>query len=93
MPRVLFLALPLAIPAALFSSRIQHVLPSRLQVYLSHQPIVAGPTIETEKKEDWSLASCEAHKYTSEIISLDPLVIYINNFTSFQEAEGLIKAG
>ncbi|KAF2464088.1 uncharacterized protein BDR25DRAFT_243513, partial [Lindgomyces ingoldianus] len=36
---------------------------------------------------------CEAHKYTTEIVSLDPLVIYINNFTSTQEAENLIKAG
>ncbi|KAJ4372464.1 hypothetical protein N0V83_004238 [Neocucurbitaria cava] len=33
------------------------------------------------------------HQYTSEIISLDPLVIYINNFTSSQEAEEFINLG
>ncbi|KAF2707478.1 hypothetical protein K504DRAFT_482892 [Pleomassaria siparia CBS 279.74] len=37
--------------------------------------------------------SCESHQYTNEIVSLDPLVIYINNFTSFQEAEDLIRLG
>ncbi|KAF2869459.1 hypothetical protein BDV95DRAFT_449150, partial [Massariosphaeria phaeospora] len=36
---------------------------------------------------------CEAHKYTSEIVSLDPLVIYINNFTSPAEAQELINIG
>ncbi|KAF2653345.1 hypothetical protein K491DRAFT_579128, partial [Lophiostoma macrostomum CBS 122681] len=35
----------------------------------------------------------EAHRYTTEIVSLDPLVIYINNFTSLRDAEELIKAG
>jgi prolyl 4-hydroxylase len=37
--------------------------------------------------------ACKAHQYTSEIISLDPLVIYINNFTSAPEAEELINIG
>ncbi|KAF2118297.1 hypothetical protein BDV96DRAFT_381915 [Lophiotrema nucula] len=90
MPKALLLALPLAIPVALFSTQI---LPSLFQTYLSQQPLVAEPTIATPEKEEWSLEACEAHKYTSEIVSLDPLVIYINNFTSFQEAEDLIKAG
>ncbi|KAF2636169.1 hypothetical protein P280DRAFT_410092, partial [Massarina eburnea CBS 473.64] len=37
--------------------------------------------------------ACRTHKYSTEIVSLDPLVIYINNFTSFAEAEALIKLG
>jgi hypothetical protein len=39
------------------------------------------------------LKKCDSHRYTTEIISLDPLVIYINNFTSTQEAEDLIELG
>lgn len=42
---------------------------------------------------DQLLKACKEHRYTSEIISLDPLVIYINNFTSKQEAEQLINIG
>ncbi|OCL14392.1 hypothetical protein AOQ84DRAFT_281168, partial [Glonium stellatum] len=30
--------------------------------------------------------------YSTEIVSIDPLIIYINNFTSQEEAEGLVKA-
>lgn len=36
---------------------------------------------------------CEPHQYSTEIVSIDPLVIYINNFTSSTETTGLIEAG
>ncbi|KAK7191817.1 2OG-Fe(II)oxygenase family Oxidoreductase [Paraphaeosphaeria sporulosa] len=39
------------------------------------------------------LTACRAHTYTTQIVSLDPLMIYINNFTSGAEAEALIKLG
>ncbi|KAL5427233.1 hypothetical protein PMIN04_001505 [Paraphaeosphaeria minitans] len=39
------------------------------------------------------LPACRAHTYTTQIVSLDPLMIYINNFTSSAEAEALIKLG
>jgi hypothetical protein len=36
---------------------------------------------------------CEVGSYTTEIVSTDPLVIYINNFVSEKEAEALVTAG
>lgn len=39
------------------------------------------------------LETCRTHTYTSEIISLSPLLIYINNFTTVSEAEALITLG
>jgi prolyl 4-hydroxylase len=43
--------------------------------------------------EEEILAACPSHTYTTQIISLDPLVIYINNFTSLHEASSLIDIG
>ncbi|KAJ4345558.1 uncharacterized protein N0V89_011691 [Didymosphaeria variabile] len=39
------------------------------------------------------LDACRTHSYTTQIVSLDPLMLYINNFTSAAEAEALIKLG
>lgn len=36
---------------------------------------------------------CIPHHYTTEIVSNDPLLIYINNFTSILESRALIEAG
>lgn len=36
---------------------------------------------------------CEPHQYTTEIVSIDPLLIYINNFVSAEEADLLIAEG
>ncbi|KAE8442562.1 hypothetical protein EG329_003049 [Mollisiaceae sp. DMI_Dod_QoI] len=36
---------------------------------------------------------CEPHQYTTEIVSIDPLLIYINNFISASEAELLVATG
>jgi prolyl 4-hydroxylase len=48
--------------------------------------------LESLSPEDL-LRACSTHQCTSQIISLDPLVIYINNFTSILEAEELINIG
>lgn len=70
-------------------------LPRRLDVYLPARLWEATPAVildGTLSPRDL-LKACEGHQYTTEIISLDPLLIYINNFTSAQEAEELIKLG
>ena len=87
------LALPLVLTAltALLSRGTLQFLPAHLQTYLTKASF-PDPANETAAIEPVH-PSCESHKYTSEIVSLDPLVIYINNFTSFQEAEDLIKLG
>jgi prolyl 4-hydroxylase len=36
---------------------------------------------------------CEQHQYTTEIVSIDPLLIYINNFVSDKEAQLLVATG
>jgi hypothetical protein len=45
---------------------------------------------ETEIAEPYD---CNSHKYSTEIISIDPLVIYIRNFTYKEEIDGLLEAG
>ncbi|KAF2730161.1 hypothetical protein EJ04DRAFT_580072 [Polyplosphaeria fusca] len=89
--RALFLVLPLALPAAFWSSHIQTYLTSQFQSSVSTAPKPAIPAVEPPT--GWTPEACAAHQYTTEIVSLDPLVIYINNFTSQLEAEGLVKAG
>jgi prolyl 4-hydroxylase len=42
------------------------------------------------RKEDFV---CKAGSYTTEIISIDPLLIYINNFVDESEIRGLIAEG
>jgi len=36
---------------------------------------------------------CKPHAYTTEIVSLDPLLIYINDFLSSEEANLLVALG
>ena len=36
---------------------------------------------------------CQAHQYTTELVSIDPLVIYIHNFVSEPESKALIHTG
>jgi prolyl 4-hydroxylase len=36
---------------------------------------------------------CKTGQYTTEIVSVDPLLIYINNFVDKSEIEGLIAEG
>jgi len=36
---------------------------------------------------------CKPHQYTTEIVSVDPLLLYINNFTSLLENTALVTAG
>ncbi|KAL6711949.1 hypothetical protein ACN47E_002992 [Coniothyrium glycines] len=97
LPLLLLLALPFVkqdelkqwLPPAFQSS-----LPSKLQDYFRTTAGVDDSLNEVQKLDlHQVLKACETHQYTSEIISLDPLVIYINNFTSAQEAEELINIG
>ncbi|KAF1837510.1 hypothetical protein BDW02DRAFT_518833 [Decorospora gaudefroyi] len=62
---------------------------SPIQCHISPSP---PPGIVHVRPADL-LEACKTHQYTTEIISVDPLVIYINNFTSAQEAEELIHLG
>jgi prolyl 4-hydroxylase len=50
-----------------------------------------GHYLQKGKKEE--VFSCEEQKYMTEIVSLDPLVIYINDFVSQSEASKLISLG
>lgn len=84
--KALLFTLPLAIPAALWSGQLR--LPSALQHYLW-----PAPAQQVEVESPSTLELCPSHRYTTEIVSLDPLIIYINNFTSPEEARDLIKAG
>ncbi|KAF2001218.1 hypothetical protein P154DRAFT_596836 [Amniculicola lignicola CBS 123094] len=91
--KLLVLALPLAIPIALLFEPVYQLLPSQLQEFLWPDEQTDTPFSEIVEESPPVSTTCEAHKYTTEIVSLDPLVIYINNFTSHAEAEELIKAG
>ena len=73
---------------------LQPYIPAQLGSYLPQ----ASQDIHTAASTgvlspDGLLEACEMQQYTTEIISLDPLLIYINNFTSAQEAEELINLG
>lgn len=48
---------------------------------------------DTGLRSEAVLKACPTHQYTSSIISVSPLVIYIDDFTSSQEAEELINIG
>lgn len=37
--------------------------------------------------------TCSDHRYTTEIVSVDPLLIYINNFITPDEADDLLELG
>ena len=50
-----------------------------------------GRYVQKGNKEE--VFVCEEQKYMTEIVSLDPLVIYINDFVSQSEASKLISLG
>ncbi|KAI4907451.1 hypothetical protein J4E90_009480 [Alternaria incomplexa] len=70
-------------------------LPKQLQSYLPTSAWEATATSQSQERQslDSLVKACTKHQYTTEIISLDPLLIYINNFTSAREAEELIHLG
>ncbi|PSN69657.1 hypothetical protein BS50DRAFT_661555 [Corynespora cassiicola Philippines] len=89
---LVFLFLPLTIPA-IWPGKVQQWLPPQLQSYF--RPATAEHTHEstsTVETLDSIIEACKTHKYTTEIISLSPLVIYINNFLSPAETDALIEA-
>ena len=85
--------MPLALPLYR-SGQLQPYLPRQLQTWLSDAAKGAPVTnSDAPLSPQQLLDACDAHQYSTEIISLDPLVVYINNFTSHQEAEELINIG
>jgi prolyl 4-hydroxylase len=93
----IFLALvPLALPLYWSSPlllSLQPYIPQQLRRWL---PKTLKDNVATEDirlSPEALVSACSTHQYTSQIISLDPLVIYINNFTSRLEAEELINIG
>jgi prolyl 4-hydroxylase len=53
-----------------------------MQPYLPLTTLASDPTTYIDQKLSPAdlLKACEKHQYTTEIISLDPLLIYLNNF-------------
>ncbi|KAF2679300.1 hypothetical protein K458DRAFT_408161 [Lentithecium fluviatile CBS 122367] len=100
----IFLLLPL-LPIALWSTssklnihlKLLQFLPSPLLTYFSPRttlpPNPAADLANVDPEDPALLEACRKHTSTTEIISLDPLLVYINNFTSAAEAEALIKLG
>ncbi|SPO01208.1 uncharacterized protein DNG_03955 [Cephalotrichum gorgonifer] len=54
------------------------------------QPSLEGIPFLSKPSAPWS---CAPHNYTTELVSLEPLVIYIHNFVSPEESELIVKAG
>ncbi|KAJ3938183.1 uncharacterized protein N0V96_011872 [Colletotrichum fioriniae] len=72
----------------------QHSIPSRLQTSLNK---ILSPSIDDASSEPKVLTAepyiCESQNYTTQIVSLDPLVIYIHNFLSEADITSLLEAG
>ncbi|KAF1959378.1 hypothetical protein CC80DRAFT_467903 [Byssothecium circinans] len=86
-----FLLLPFVV-AALFSGQIPTFLSPSTNTNTSQNDETQTPD-PIDPASPSLLAACYNHTYTTEIISLDPLMIYINNFTSAAEAQALINLG
>jgi prolyl 4-hydroxylase len=81
------LSLPLFLQALYTKYLSPHLLPiSSLRTQNDHDTPInpSSPSL---------LDACRTHSYTTQIVSLDPLMLYINNFTSAAEAEALIQLG
>lgn len=61
----------------------------------SFKTAIAKPFMGSESRSTTQIDSydCAAHKYNIEIISLDPLLIYIRDFLSRDDITGLLEAG
>ena len=75
------------------------VLASLLTLTLDWTALITGGLVRnsTESSPDESVLpkgyDCGSHRYSTEIISLDPLLIYIRDFISPNDIDGLLKAG
>jgi prolyl 4-hydroxylase len=92
----LFAFVPLALPSY-WTDRLvpslQPYIPQQLLGWLAETPEDKITKGETRISLEELVSTCSTHQYTSQIISLDPLVIYINDFISVLEAEELIDIG
>jgi prolyl 4-hydroxylase len=87
---LLYLLHPLLASTIVFYADLQQWLVPSLRLYLPTQmqsfppltTLASDTTTYTDQKLSPAdlLKACEKHQYTTEIISLDPLLIYINNF-------------
>ncbi|PKS09631.1 hypothetical protein jhhlp_004250 [Lomentospora prolificans] len=73
--------------AAAFGAGLAYVGPS---VFDKIHPSLEGIVLPIRTAEPWT---CQPHNYTTELISLDPLLIYIHDFVSPAEATLIMKAG
>ncbi|CAI6277505.1 unnamed protein product [Periconia digitata] len=87
---VAFFVLPFFLQA-IWSGQIQQWISPLLRTKISAPSQNATEDIDPSSPS--LLEACHTHTYNTEIVSLDPLLIYINNFTSSAEAEALIKLG
>ncbi|KXH35055.1 2OG-Fe(II)oxygenase family Oxidoreductase [Colletotrichum nymphaeae SA-01] len=72
----------------------QHNIPSSLQTSLNR--ILSPPTDDVLSEPEIlppEPYTCQSQNYTTQIVSLDPLVIYIHNFLSEADITSLLEAG
>ncbi|KAK3386636.1 hypothetical protein B0H63DRAFT_430452 [Podospora didyma] len=51
------------------------------------------PFLSSKSSSEASTGGCLPHSYTTQLVSLDPLLIYIHNFVSAAESASIIAAG
>ena len=82
---------------AVTSPYIFSLITPHLGILSAHSPVTQSNQIITPQQEQQNqrLAPfvCEPHSYTTEIVSLDPLLIYIRSFLSPAETAALLDAG
>jgi prolyl 4-hydroxylase len=93
---LLFALVPFALPlywAGRLGPSLQPYIPQQLLGWLAETLEDSITKGEIRMSPEKIVSACSTHQYTSQIISLDPLVIYINDFTSVLEAGELINIG
>jgi len=79
----LFQRYPLLAPALFVLAAIAYAIRGTLWPFLG-----VSPPLGTKSRG--ALNSCNLYNYTTEIVSIDPLLIYINNFVSPRETDELM---
>ena len=90
---VILSAILLTLPL-LLQSVYPRLVPPNFYSHL-HAPTPSNPlaNLSIDPDSPALLQACHHHTYTTEIVSLDPLMIYITNFTSPLESSALIALG
>jgi hypothetical protein len=90
---VLPFTLPMYWPNQLVPSLQTYIPPHLQQWFLRFKQTKSSGEEDIRLSPEAVLKACPMHQYTTSIISLSPLVVYISNFTSLPEAEELIDIG